>query len=541
MSVGIADVAAVESTTRPAAGVRTRRWAAHLRGLIGLVGVAAAWELIGRLKLVGQGAFPSLSGIVAQLWRDRADYPTHVAASVRAATIGFLIGNVIAIICALIFQRFPTVERLLRGVGLTLFSVPLIALVPVLLIAFSGTTPRIVLAALAVYYPTMMATLTGLRDVDARLCDFVLASGGSERDVLLRVRLRAALPSVLSGLRVAAPAALLGVLLVEFGGGVRWGLGSYLLASLGRALPTRIWGIGLVATAIAASAYGLFAWLGSRLASLGGRGSSTSVDIGPPKSAKGPLSVRIAVSAASAAVVLGFWAVTLRLLHTSPIVAKSPFGVVRYLATGSRGARARHDLLRALGQTLPTAFLGLACGLLAALVLAILFTLKPRIERAVLPFALVTQTMPLPALTPLLVLVFGRGLMATLAVTTSVTFFPSLVTVAHGLSRAPQGPSDVVRSAGGSEALVLARVSLPNALPHLLTAARLAAPRALLGVMIAEYLATGRGIGNLLNTARGRLDYGMIWSVAAVSVLVALLITQFVTAAERLVWRHYQR
>ena len=51
---------------------------------------------------------------------------------------------------------------------------------------------------------------------------------------------------------------------------------------------------------------------------------------------------------------------------------------------------------------------------------------------------------------------------------------------------------------------------------------RLAAPRALLGVMIAEWLATGTGLGNLLNQSRGYLDYGMIWTVATVSVLVAV-------------------
>ena len=52
--------------------------------------------------------------------------------------------------------------------------------------------------------------------------------------------------------------------------------------------------------------------------------------------------------------------------------------------------------------------------------------------------------------------------------------------------------------------------------------------------MIAEYLATGKGLGNLLNESRGRLDYGMIWTVATTSVLVAVLITQLFGLAEKL-------
>ena len=62
------------------------------------------------------------------------------------------------------------------------------------------------------------------------------------------VRLRSSLPALLGGLRVAAPNAVLGAILAEFGSGARWGLGTYLLGSLGRADPARLWGIGLVAT-----------------------------------------------------------------------------------------------------------------------------------------------------------------------------------------------------------------------------------------------------------------------------------------------------
>ena len=76
-------------------------------------------------------------------------------------------------------------------------------------------------------------------------------------------------------------------------------------------------------------------------------------------------------------------------------------------------------------------------------------------------------------------------------------------------------------------------VGLPWALPYLGAAARLAAPRAFLGVMIAEWLATGFGIGNLLNESRGMLDYGMIWSVAVVSVIAAVSLHSLVAALER--------
>ena len=70
-----------------------------------------------------------------------------------------------------------------------------------------------------------------------------------------------------------------------------------------------------------------------------------------------------------------------------------------------------------------------------------------------------------------------------------------------------------------------------------LGARHLTVPRALLGVMIAEWLATGKGLGNLLNQSRGFLDYGMIWTVAAVSVLLSVLFYQVVVIVERRVLR----
>jgi ABC-type nitrate/sulfonate/bicarbonate transport system permease component len=76
-------------------------------------------------------------------------------------------------------------------------------------------------------------------------------------------------------------------------------------------------------------------------------------------------------------------------------------------------------------------------------------------------------------------------------------------------------------------------VTLPAAMPWLFAAIRLTAPRALLGVMIAEWLATGRGLGNLLNQSRGYLDFGMIWAVAVVSVLISVGIYLAAGAVEK--------
>ena len=494
--------------------------------------VLIVWEIVGRFGLVASGALPAPSAILVRFWADKGDYPPHVLATLQASFLGFLIGNAIAIVAGIAFMLSPALLRLFRGVNIAIFALPPIAISPVLVLTFSGMTPRVILAALGCYFATMTATVLGLSQADTRSLDVVRAYGGGRFAQMRFVQLRSALPSILGGLRIAAPAAVLGAILAEFGGGGRFGLGTYLLGSLGRADPPRLWGIGLMATLIAGLAYAVFAIIGARI--IGASRAVTVPTAAPgtePKSSSS--TARLLMTFAAIALPLLLWWLLLAVLQVPEMIAKTPAGIVDYLFWGNASESARERLLAALLQTLPITLVGLFAGIAFAFVLAILCDLFPALARTLMPVALVTQTMPLVALTPLLVLMLGRGTSLTLWVTISVTFFPAFVTLAQGLSMVPRAALDVPRAYGATKLQEMMLVSLPASLPYLFAAMRLAAPRALLGVMIAEWLATGLGLGNLLNQSRGYLDYGMIWTVAVVSVLIAIAFYQLVVIAER--------
>lgn len=508
--------------------------------LVGLLCLLALWELAGRLRWVGDGALPAPSQILLQGWADRADYPAHVLGTLRTSALGFVAGNLVALAAGLLMVWWRPAQRLLGGLNVAVFAMPPIALVPVLVIALDGDTARVVLGALSVYYPTMVAVVLGLTQVDPRLCDLVRVYGGGDAAVLRWVRLRSGLPTLLSGLRVAAPAAVLGSLLAEFGSGGTAGLGTYLIGSLGRADPARLWGIGLTATAISAAAYLAVGWVARRFA-----GNTQPATLGVGQVAGGtdgsPWS-RLALGLAALAVPLLIWAAAVWLAQqggVSEVVVRGPWGVLEHLFASDDAADNRLRLGQALAETVPQALAGMALGLLVAFALAVLTTVWRSLGDTLLPVSLVTQSMPLVALAPLIVLVFGRDTAGILAITVSVTFFPAFVTIAQGLQNVPVLAHDLVRAYGGGQRVWLRRVAVPWATPYLFAAARLAAPRALLGVMIAEWLATGTGVGNLLNESRGMLDYGMIWSVSLVSVLVAVALHAAIAALERQVLRRF--
>ena len=513
------------------------------RGTIaGLILLLLAWEAAGQGGWVAGGALPAPSQIALRAWLDRGDYPAHILGTLRTATAGFVVGSLLAFVLGVAYTRWPRLQRAMSGVDVTIFAMPAIAIVPILIIALPGDAPRVVLSALSVYYPAMVAVVLGLRQADPRLLDLVRVHGGGAVAALRWVRLRGGLPTLLSGLRVAAPAAVLGSLLAEFGSGSSAGLGTYLIGSLGRADPARLWGIGLAATALSALAYLAVGLVAARFA---GDTVPASTPVGTAAGqAAGEVRGWAARSMPLLALLLPFalweagtWA--LRLTDVSEIVFRDPAGVFGHLIWDEGAARNRGDIAAALAQTLPFALAGVALGLAVAFALAIVSLLWPPLGTTLLPLSLVTQSMPLVALTPLVVLIFGRDTGGILAITVSVTFFPAFVTIAQGLALVPPGLRDLISAWGGGRGIWLRRVAIPWATPYLCAALRLAAPRALLGVMIAEWLATGTGLGNLLNEARGRMDYGTIWSVAVVSVSVAVALHTAAASLERRVLRRF--
>ncbi len=132
------------------------------------------------------------------------------------------------------------------------------------------------------------------------------------------------------------------------------------------------------------------------------------------------------------------------------MIGKTPWDVFAYLFLSEGSATAQGRLLAALAQTLPITALGMASGLAFAFALAVTSQLLPSFTRAFLPVALVTQTMPLVALTPLLVLILGRGSAVTLWITISVTFFPAYVMITQGLSQVPRSVLELPSAYGAT-------------------------------------------------------------------------------------------
>jgi len=227
----------------------------YLGGAAGIVGLLVTWQVLGVAVFGDTGAVPPPTAIVSQMRDDGWDfYATNLSTTATEAAWGWLWGNALAVAFAGLFVVLPFAEKALMRLAIASYCLPVIAIGPILHVVFGADTARVVLAALSVYFTTLVAMLLGLRSADRTSLDVVHAYGGGGWGKLRKVRLWACLPSLFAGLRIAAPAAVLGAIIGEYLGGEK-GLGIAMIAAQTSLVVPRTWAIALVATAAAALAY----------------------------------------------------------------------------------------------------------------------------------------------------------------------------------------------------------------------------------------------------------------------------------------------
>lgn len=246
-------------------------------GLIGSLGVVGLWWILAITVFANVGARPDGSGgaiptplaVLSQLLSDGFEfYLRNGSVTVTEAAIGFAWGNALALVFASAALVFPKLENLTTQIAVITYCIPIVAIGPIvrLVVGAPGSGEpagaAIVLAALSVFFTTMVGTLTGVKQTDKRMLDVVSAYGGGAVQKLLKVQLLSALPSIFAAFKIAAPAAFLGAILGEYVGGPDLGFGPAMVNAQQSLEIARVWGVALVSGLIAGAGYALFGLLG---------------------------------------------------------------------------------------------------------------------------------------------------------------------------------------------------------------------------------------------------------------------------------------
>ncbi|WP_328814379.1 ABC transporter permease [Nonomuraea cypriaca] len=234
----------------------------------------------------------------------------------------------------------------------------------------------------------------------------------------------------------------------------------------------------------------------------------------------------------SVVIVVGAWWAFLEAFGISPLVGKRPPQVWEYLTAS---AAHREVVFGALGITIRDAAIGFGSGMIAAMAVAVTFVLFGAVERTFMPVAMLLRSVPLVVMTPLITLVFGRDLVGVAVIGGIVVFFPALVNIAFGLRSASPQATDLIMAYGGGRVTVLRKVAVPTAMPAVFASARISVPASIIGALIAEWLATGQGIGAEILRAIGGFRYDEVWADIVVVTGVSILAYAVVGVVESLV------
>lgn len=143
-------------------------------------------------------------------------------------------------------------------------------------------------------------------------------------------------------------------------------------------------------------------------------------------------------------------------------------------------------LVSAAAYTWAEALIGFTIGALIGITLAAIFVHSLFAERAFMPYVIASQTIPIVALAPIIVVGFGRGLTSVVIIATYLTFFPVTISQMRGLRSPDPRALELMRSYAASRWHVLWKVRMPASLPYLFTALKVAAAAAIVGAIIGE-------------------------------------------------------
>jgi len=236
---------------------------------------------------------------------------------------------------------------------------------------------------------------------------------------------------------------------------------------------------------------------------------------------------------------LVLWQLLWMLLRLPAFILPSPAMVwQKFLVTLSNGLLWRH-----LSYTLLEVILGLIIGSSLAALLGYFLSKSPWLENFASPYLVASQSVPVVAIAPLLVIWFGPGMFSKVLICSLTVFFPVLINTLVGLREVPQDLRELMRSLRATPAQTLRYLELPASLPVFLGGLRVGATLSVIGAIVGELVGSDRGLGFLINVGRGQYDTALVFvAVITLMVLAAALYGLILLLESRLLsWQTWRK
>jgi NitT/TauT family transport system permease protein len=238
-----------------------------------------------------------------------------------------------------------------------------------------------------------------------------------------------------------------------------------------------------------------------------------------------------AVPIGTAIALILIWQLGVRFFEVPTYIAPAPTDV---------GAVLRDEfplLMRNFWPTFTVSVVGFFAGNIAAILIAVAFVHSRAVERAFFPIAVFINTIPILAIAPILVLIFGPGMTAKVMIAGLICFFPTLVNMVRGLQSVSPQTLELARILSASKTEVFWKIRLPSSLPFLFSALKIAATTCVIGAIVSEWIGADVGLGALIIDSTFNYRSPLLYATVFMSSGLSVLLFASVTIAEKLVVR----
>lgn len=220
---------------------------------------------------------------------------------------------------------------------------------------------------------------------------------------------------------------------------------------------------------------------------------------------------------------VGAWELAAHLLRIPPWLLPAPSVIVRELFD-ARVLLAHHTWV-----TLQEVLVGFLAAFVTGIALAVLIASSRLLERTFYPIVVASQTVPIIAIAPLLLIWFGYGLLPKVIVVVLISFFPIVVNTVDGLSAVDPALVNLLRTMGATQRQIFLKTRLPASLPYLFSGTKIAIAVSVIGAVIGEWVGASEGLGYLMTRASAQFLTARVF--AAIVILSVLGVGLFLLVA----------
>jgi len=208
---------------------RRERWRRRALPALGIVGLIALWWAVVAIFQVKPFIAPSPWAVLQTLVVKRDVLLANLLPTAGEALGGFLLGNLVAIAVATLFVHNRRLQEIFFPVVVMFNSIPVVAKAPILVLLMgNGVEPKIAIAALVCFFPTLVNSVRGLEAVNPQAMELMRVLSASKREIFFKLRVFSALPFLFSALRIAASMSVIGAVVGEWIGATQ-GIGAMII------------------------------------------------------------------------------------------------------------------------------------------------------------------------------------------------------------------------------------------------------------------------------------------------------------------------